>query len=250
VIRINKFVNGKTLKETIQDLKKEANEESISFPGRLYRGAYSGIFANAFSWYLFQSSKHLSQRLNSKDNSNTSRLVKRAMIQGMVISVTHPLWMIKLHLDLPQDCLQRGIYNQQGCRAWPWYRGYDIIKHEGVLNLYKGIGWSCLLSLNPILHGHIYDKIKEFVSSSNSNKGQKNKSSHLINISTAGVAQILCIGVHYPIISLRTRMKMKDPPPLKEIGQLYKGVGVHCARSATSRALIYGLFEGLSRYIA
>jgi len=242
VIRVNKFVKGETVTKTVRDLKKEADDESISLPARLYRGAFAGVLANAVSWYLFQSSKQFTQKATEGD-SKGFKLLKKVIAQGVIISITHPVWMTKLHLELPQECLPVGLYNQRD-RPWIWTRGYDIVKNEGAKSLYSGIGWSSILSLNPLLHGHIYQTLKKYASPNE--EGQK--PSHIVTMTFAGIAQIMAIGMYYPIVSLRTRAKMIDPPPLMNIRQLYRGIGIQCVRSGTSRALMYGIFEGLIKY--
>lgn len=161
------------------------------------------------------------KRALSQDGELTvaMRLTAGALAGMTATALTHPLDTIRLRLALPQH-----PYNGM------LHCGTQIVRHEGVLALYKGLA-PTLLGIAPYaaLNFALYDIAKKACYS-----GEKPQHP-VANLALGGVTGTVAATVCYPLDTVRRRMQMK--------GKTYNGQ-LDAMRSILQKEGMRGFYKG------
>lgn len=132
----------------------------------LYRGLSANLIGSGVSWgcyfFAYNHFKEMYRRqfhYASKDKLPPyAHLACAAATGGVTSFVTNPIWLIKVRLQL------QGKEVTDSTRV---YRGVTdalvrIVRDEGVLALWRGLGPALVLTINPALQFTFYEQLKRF----------------------------------------------------------------------------------------
>ncbi|KAF6761238.1 mitochondrial carrier protein RIM2 [Ephemerocybe angulata] len=192
-----------------------------------------------------------------------------AMTAGVATATaTNPIWVVKTRLQLESGADGKRRYkSSMDCTR-------QILKHEGVRGLYKGLSASYLGTVETVFHLGLYEQLKPVLSrlmgDSSKTGGTSNWDGLKIWISTtgaAGSAKLAATVFTYPHEVIRTRLR--QAPTVNGVVQytglvqcfvsiwkqegmagLYGGIMPHLTRSIPSAMITLGVYEFVLRVIS
>eukprot|EP00743_Colponemidia_sp_Colp-15_P001914 GILK01002084.1.p1 GENE.GILK01002084.1~~GILK01002084.1.p1 ORF type:complete len:319 (-),score=45.80 GILK01002084.1:325-1281(-) len=198
----------------------------------LYSGLRSGLFGVGVSWavyYYFYA--YLKKVFRARGNNSMINLLI-AMEAGAISAIlTNPIWVVNTRLKLGQEKRDVSFLTA----VWHLY------KQEGLPGLFRGVGPSLILVMNPAVQFMVYERLKVILQ----------QASRLQNLSSAeyfvlgAISKAVATVVTYPYQVVKSRMQARPEP-----GVSYAGL-MDCTRKIYEHEGIPGFFSGLeSKMIA
>lgn len=117
--------------------------------------------ATAVKFYVYGNSKTLWSSLISYPKDSTTVTALAATSAGIITStVVNPIWVVKTRLQLDHantELGKRRYNNSFDCTR-------QIIKHEGIKGLYRGMSASYLGTIETVAHLGLYERLKPVIS--------------------------------------------------------------------------------------
>ncbi|KAH8802795.1 mitochondrial carrier protein-like protein RIM2 [Xylogone sp. PMI_703] len=197
-----------------------------------------------------------------------------AALAGVVTStVTNPIWLIKTRLQLDKNIVEQGGQAKRRYKnSWDCIK--QVVRHEGIRGLYKGMSASYLGVTESTLQWVLYDQMKKrlkhreeiIILSGRAKTWWDNTVEWTGNLGAAGSAKFVAAMATYPHEVVRTRLRqapMEDGRPKytglvqcfkvvwKEEGMvaLYGGLTPHLLRTVPSAAIMFGIYEGILKLL-
>ncbi|KAG9391759.1 Mitochondrial carrier protein [Carpediemonas membranifera] len=259
IIQGRVHVGEETVRSPLDFLRKTAlivqNEGFI----KLYEGCGPQVVGSALAWGLFHPIKNYSRaavlRLErtayndpSRHLSGFGRFMATMLASGVTNTIMNPVFLIKTRLNIQRR-------EEEGAYAGPVDCFRRIVREEGPLALFNGLGMFQLGSVGPALRFTLYDGMIERMARE---QGGVSSSQRLaLNTGT----KLATMGAFYPALMLRTRMRHDKAgrsagqhvmQVWQEFGAagFYRGFGIHFSRAFPTGIVnlhLYGRLEAMLR---
>lgn len=243
-------------------------------------GLYFGIYENAKSRHLRnfeqQNGGGASSLASTQELSDSSRtdeeptpipklklptfyhLASGVEAGAICVLLTNPIWLIKTRLQLQgaNGAPYRGMIHAAAC----------IVREEGPLALYRGIGPALVLVSNGAIQFGVYEELKHFVISHQDTS--VHSESQLTSIQFLGmgaVSKVIASVITYPLQVVKTRIQQRQTEgqvKYSSMGQscqrifakegargFYKGLGPTLLRVAPQSAITFAAYENVKRLL-
>ncbi|KAH7317662.1 mitochondrial carrier domain-containing protein [Rhexocercosporidium sp. MPI-PUGE-AT-0058] len=198
-----------------------------------------------------------------------------AAAAGIVTStVTNPIWLIKTRLQLDKNVVERtgGAAQRRYKNSWDCIK--QVVRHEGVRGMYKGMSASYLGVTESTLQWVLYEQMKKSLAqreerinlSGRPKTWWDNTVEWTGNVGAAGGAKLVAALATYPHEVARTRLRQaptENGQPKytgliqcfklvwKEEGMvaMYGGLTPHLLRTVPSAAIMFGMYEGILKLL-
>ena len=190
----------------------------------LYRGMSANLIGAGMSWgsyfFFYTNLKDIYRRhlaASDKAITPTTKLSAPAHLGCAAASgvctvlITNPIVMIKTRLQL--QGLDR--HNAQAHYTNPFNALTTIVREEGVLSLYRGIGPSLLLVSNGALQFMAYEELKKFVGRHVVADESMLQPQHYLLM--GGTAKLFSATLTYPLALCRSRLYAKNSAPAAQL---------------------------------
>ncbi|KAJ5085726.1 Mitochondrial carrier protein RIM2 [Penicillium argentinense] len=225
--------------------------------------------ATAIKFYVYGNCKRLGAQMLGLGEDSTLIHAQAAISAGIATSTaTNPIWLIKTRLQL--DKAQTSTGNRRYKNSLDCLR--QVIRHEGLGGLYKGLSASYLGAAETALHLVLYERLKGILHKSlvspdgTDTPTQKEITSWISTTGAAGSAKFAAALIAYPHEVIRTRLRqapLENGRPkytglvqcfrliAKEEGMagLYGGLTPHMVRSIPSAIITLGVYEFVLRFV-
>lgn len=178
--------------------------------------------------------------------------------------MTNPIWLVKTRMQLQVEGV-RQYKNSLDCVV-------QILKHEGIRGMYRGLSASYLGVAEGTIQWVIYEKLKTSLKERRQLNGTSTSQGYMIGgkdieewvefLGAAGVAKFIASAITYPHEVLRTRLRQvpigNEAPKytglkqtfqlvLKEEGvaALYGGLTAHMMRVVPNAAIMFFCYEAI-----
>lgn len=205
----------------------------------LYAGFSSSMLSVATSYgtYFLAASYFKELLLKSKPVLSTSDTLAVTLASSIAVTIINtPIWVINTR-------------QMKGDRHGMLEIAYSIITTEGITGLMKGLSANILLSINPVIHFSLYERLKPLLP-------LKPRSLHffLLGAFTKFVATMLT----YPLLTVRTRLQLEKTEassPLKVARDIveqegysafYKGIQSKLLQTVLNSAFLMAFHERLT----
>ncbi|OMJ25096.1 Peroxisomal membrane protein PMP47B [Smittium culicis] len=228
----------------IDAFKKILKNEGIS---GLFSGLESALFGAALTngvyYYFFEATKkHLATFSKRKTMNTVESLISGAIAGAMTSITTNPIWVINTRLTVKDPNSKAHGSTLEEFK--------QIVKNDGFLSLWQGIGPALILVLNPIIQYSLFEQIKNHIAKSR-------KLNSLDFFLLGALSKLAATSITYPYIVVKSRMQMrqsKDNSDLRYdsitdgfkkilsnegIKGLYKGIESKLIQSVLTAALLF-----------
>ncbi|GJD12236.1 Folate transporter 1, chloroplastic [Galdieria sulphuraria] len=231
----------------------------------LYKGMGPALVGSMISWSLYFQSYHLfKSRLSSWGETVPTHLTA-STCAGIVTSlVTNPFWLVKtrLQLQIGQVKHRKSVSSNT---IPTHYRGmvhglFSIVREEGLVGLYRGIGPSLLLVSHGAIQLTIYEYCKTWFLYRNGDwKRQRDRTLHVTeSLIASTVSKVMASITTYPLQVIRTRMQetslklyflesFRCIVQMEGLKALYRGLFANLLRVTPSAALTFLTYEQVIR---
>ncbi|KAI7890240.1 mitochondrial carrier domain-containing protein [Mucor mucedo] len=200
------------------------------------------IPARAINFYTYGNGKKIFTELNHGKETAVVHLASAATAGIVTSTVTNPIWVIKTRLQLQGK--QRLYSSSFDC-------GIQILKHEGIKGLYKGMSASYLGVAEGTIQWVMYENLKKRWAQSSDqleNKrtiGGKSAQAWIGNLGAAAVAKLVAACIAYPHEVIRTRLR----EPVSKTGTVkYTGL-LQCLKLIVKEEGVVALYGGMSAHL-
>ncbi|KAF3322913.1 folate transporter 1 [Carex littledalei] len=236
----------------------------------LYAGFYPAVFGSTVSWglyfFFYNRAKQRYSRRRDDQLSPAYHLVSAAEAGALVSLCTNPIWLVKtrLQLQVPAN------------HSRPYSGFYDamrtILKEEGWLALYRGLGPSLFLVTHGAIQFTVYEELKKAVIyvkrreiKSNSLGGEELLSS--FDYATLGAAsKVAAMLFTYPYQVIRTRLQqrpstdgvpkylhswhvVKETTRFEGFRGFYKGMTSNLLKNIPAASITFVVYENVLKLI-
>jgi solute carrier family 25 protein 33/36 len=200
------------------------------------------IPARLINFFTYSATKEALSRHFNRGNEATWIHWAAGINAGFVTSTaTNPIWLIKTRLQLDKT---KGKHYKN---SWDCFR--YIVKHEGVLSLYKGLSASYLGGIESTLQWVLYEQMKAFISRQSRRAdalATQQVWEWLARLGAAGAAKFIASLITYPHEVVRTRLRQA---PLESTGRpKYTGL-VQCFRLVIREEGLASMYGGLTPHL-
>jgi len=267
----------------------------------LYPGVGPALFGSGVSWglyfFLYERAKARNKRFlfssgdGDNDSSNNDNASKQRILVHLVSGVeagvvcvlcTNPIWLVKTRLALQQTTApgKNGVLHSKFAGVAPPieknvarsasfakpYRGaFDafssIVRHEGVLALYKGVGPALALVSHGVIQFCVYEELKRWV------LGRKTGAANLDPHQSAAMgaaAKLVATTTTYPfqVVKARVQQRQQDPQNTLRASRVvrdivakegfssfYKGLGANLLRVAPAAGITFASYEEIMKLL-
>jgi len=249
------------------------------------RGLYRGVFPTLLSVVpsisiYFTMYNEFKQLFGCPTGSPTRDVVRQSIAAGLAScctsAITNPLWLVKTRLQVQHiDYFARNYTpgkDQPHSKAK--YRGTvhtfkSVVREEGFLGLYRGLGASLLASSQAMIQFPLYEMLKKVMIGDNKDNIRYATMSYLA--SSAIAASLSCM-VTYPAEVIRARLQTEGmlPPSQRQpnsanssimssfrtlwaqegIRGFYRGLGTNLLRLTPSHAISFTAYEFILRFLS
>ncbi|EYE93962.1 mitochondrial carrier [Aspergillus ruber CBS 135680] len=227
--------------------------------------------ATAIKFYVYGNCKQIGANLLNHGQDSPFVHAQAAICAGIATATaTNPIWLVKTRLQLDRaqthagEAPARRYRNSVDCVR-------QVIRHEGIRGLYRGMSASYLGTVETALHLVLYEKLKTvFNQSLKTTEGASPTWTELAHWAStsgaAGSAKLAANLLTYPHEVVRTRLRQAPKENgipkytglvqcfrtvLKEEGMagMYGGLVPHTARSVPSAVITLGVYEFVLRLV-
>ncbi|KAK3149436.1 hypothetical protein QOZ80_3AG0217350 [Eleusine coracana subsp. coracana] len=211
----------------------------------LYAGFYPAVFGSTVSWglYFFFYNRAKQRYLQGKDDQlrPVHHLVSAAEAGALVSLFTNPIWLVKTRLQLQTPELHTLRYSgfSDALRR--------IVKEEGFLALYRGIGPALLLVTHGAVQFTAYEELRKamiFVKNSQTktdNRGEESLNS--IDFAAIGAgSKVAAILLTYPYQVIRARLQQR---PCSDGTPKYTN-SLHVVKETAMYEGVRGFYRGIT----
>ena len=232
----------------LQTITNIFRQEGIS---ALYRGLSANLLGSGVNWGIyFFTYESIKSFLNDHTGSNTKLSSSHHFVAGALsgisaITVTNPIWCVKTRLQIQDKSSTTAYKGLLDCFT-------RIIKEEGILNLYRGLGPAYILVANPALQFTFYEKLKSLFMElhlyyDKDGKSDLGSTDFLI---MGAMAKMMSSSTVYPLQLVRARLFQTEKSVVANNGNVliqnkYCGVG-DCIQRIFFREGLRGFYKGLS----
>ncbi|KAK3943926.1 mitochondrial carrier protein RIM2 [Diplogelasinospora grovesii] len=268
---------GYHLNETVQILAAVYRQEG---PRALFKGLGPNLIgvvpARSINFFTYGNGKRLiADYLNGGEDSAWVHLSAGVLAGVTTSTATNPIWLVKTRLQLDKNVAAQsggGVAQRQYKNSWDCIR--QVVRHEGIRGLYKGMSASYLGVTESTLQWMLYERMKRSLAQREERIVQSGRDKtwwdHTVDwtgkVGAAGGAKLVAAILTYPHEVARTRLRqapMADGRPkytglvqslklvFKEEGMagLYGGMTPHLLRTVPSAAIMFGMYEGILRLL-
>uniref|UniRef100_A0A060T9P3 ARAD1C39270p n=1 Tax=Blastobotrys adeninivorans TaxID=409370 RepID=A0A060T9P3_BLAAD len=243
-------------KEAPADKKKqvsaiEAAKHIIQREGvsGLYAGLDSALFGIAVTnfvyYYFYEGTRGLFKKAQTKAGPLTTSqtMMAGALAGSATVVATNPIWVVNTRMTVRDT---DGKSSTLGTVR-------DIIKKDGLLAFFSGIGPALVLVVNPIIQYTVFERLKGIVQ-------KKRKITPLDAFFLGALGKIVATSVTYPYITLKSRLQIRNKDSKttsnlidgirqiianEGVGGLYKGLNTKVLQSALTAAFLFFFKEQL-----
>ncbi|KAJ5156578.1 Mitochondrial carrier protein RIM2 [Penicillium capsulatum] len=263
-------------------IPQKTNHKTLRIIGNIYKAegwkaffrglgpSLAGVVpATAIKFYVYGNCKRIGSQMLGYGEDSTLIHAQAAISAGIATATaTNPIWLVKTRLQLDRAQTTTGTRryrNSLDCVQ-------QVLRHEGLRGLYKGLSASYLGSVETALHLVLYERLKVILQKSlgpsdqKQTPTQKEITSWISTTGAAGSAKFAAALLAYPHEVIRTRLRqapLENGVPkytglaqcfrliAKEEGMagLYGGLMPHMARSIPSAIITLGVYEFVLRFI-
>lgn len=244
--------DGEHYKSALDAIQQILKKEGIT---GLYSGLAGGLVGTAsqnfayFYWYSFVRAAWLKRNPRI---SNLMELVLGAVAGALATIFTIPMSVITTRQQTASKARRKGLFGTVG----------DVIEEDGITGLWRGLGPSLILCVNPSLTYATHEILrKRFL-------GEVGKPSPGQSFLFGFISKTLATVVTYPYIMAKVRMQHKHEDPslaasqrelsaigilatiFKEDGfkGLYKGMSTQISKAVLTQAILFYFREIFTRY--
>jgi len=229
----------------------------------LYKGLSATVLASGVSWglfrFLFDHVRYAVDEFGRTGGkaegahiSFNANLVAGLIAGGLCTCVVHPLWLLKSRMEMQSF--------ESKAAGWIQYRGpidclSKIVRTEGPLALYKGIGPALCLVPHAAIQMIVYEEMKK---AALPHPGERVHP--VLPFVWGASSKLIAASVTYPFIVLRSQQQMQHSPfsgvrmsgiVRALVGRdgalaLYRGFVVHVQRACINSGVLFLFFEGFS----
>ncbi|KJZ71306.1 hypothetical protein HIM_09316 [Hirsutella minnesotensis 3608] len=246
-------------------------------PRALFKGLGPNLIgvvpARSINFFVYGNGKRaISQYWNGGQEAPWVHLLAGVAAGVATSTATNPIWMVKTRLQLDKNVAERsgGAMRRQYRNSYDCVR--QIVRHEGLAGLYKGMSASYLGVVESTMQWMLYEQMKAALArrearvlASGRDKTWWDKSVDWTGkVGAAGTAKLVAAILAYPHEVARTRLRQapadgRQPKYTgliqcfklvwKEEGMmgLYGGLTPHLMRTVPSAAIMFGMYEGILR---
>ncbi|KAJ5899873.1 Mitochondrial carrier protein RIM2 [Penicillium taxi] len=201
--------------------------------------------ATAIKFYVYGNAKRIGAHVLGYGDDSVLIHAQAAITAGIATATaTNPIWLVKtrLQLDRAQSATGARRYrNSLDCVR-------QVVRHEGIKGLYKGLSASYLGSVETALHLVMYERLKKTFSEQlgspdgKETSTQKEIASWISTTGAAGIAKFAAALIAYPHECFKLIAKEEG------IAGLYGGLTPHMVRSIPSAIITLGVYEFVLRF--
>ncbi|GJQ15315.1 hypothetical protein GpartN1_g7106.t1 [Galdieria partita] len=231
----------------------------------LYKGMGPALVGSMISWSLYFQSYHLfKSRLSSWGETSLTHFTSSTCAGIVTCLVTNPFWLVKTRLQLQvkhKKSISSDIIPSSS------YRGMihgllSIVRQEGWIGLYRGIGPSLLLVSHGVIQLTSYEYCKTWFLYRNGDwRRQRDRTLDVTESLIASTfSKVLASTTTYPLQVIRTRMQETSPNlynhflqsfrciiQMEGLKALYRGWLANLLRVTPSAALTFLTYEQVIR---
>eukprot|EP01135_Chromosphaera_perkinsii_P000155 Nk52_evm51s32 gene=Nk52_evmTU51s32 len=224
----------------------------------LYRGlgpSVAGLLPNwAIYFTTYETLKPKVQHTLGLERTSSLVHLTSAISAGLVSATgTNPVWVVKVRMMTQKRGKDLAYKNSFDCVA-------KIIRHEGILGLYKGLGTSMLGVIHVGIQFPLYEALKIYIAKRNNHNPHNLPPTELI--AAASGSKVVASVAWYPHEVIRTRLQNQTAVPPKYVGifstlrlivreegilAMYAGMGANLVRVVPAGAITFTIYEVLSR---
>ncbi|KAI1172939.1 mitochondrial carrier domain-containing protein [Nemania sp. FL0916] len=252
-------VFSRLLQSSLYHVRDTASTMYSIYRTEHWRGFFRGIGpslagvvpATAVKFYVYGSCKQAGAAILGLEEDAALVHAQAAIAAGIATATaTNPIWLVKTRMQLQTSRIgshsptTRQYKNSLDCAR-------QILQHEGIRGLYKGLSASYLGTVETMLHLVLYEQLKGIYSrelgrSNNSSSPRWKELQHWISTSgAAGSAKLAAVLVTYPHEVIRTRLRQA---PMENGQAKYTGL-IHCFRSIAHHEGWVGLYGGFIPHV-
>ena len=195
-----------------------SNSNGIGRLRGLYNGLAPSLMGNGVSWggyfYVYENVKARmrSRQNNGADLSSLDYMGAAAVSGATMVMLTNPIWLIKtrIQLQLPAagEANYKGVFDA----------ATRIVKDEGVLALYKGVGPALMLVSHGMVQFVVYENLKKAFPSYAALKKSSDKTVSVPErfvdssgyLAFGAVSKMVASTVTYPVQVVKSRLQQRQ----------------------------------------
>ncbi|KAL8477835.1 hypothetical protein ACS0TY_029941 [Phlomoides rotata] len=227
----------------------------------LYAGFYPAVLGSTVSWglYFYFYSKAKQRYLRSREELSPGlHLAAAAEAGGLVTVCTNPIWLVKTRLQL-----------QTPQQAHPYSGFHDalrtILKEEGWMTLYKGLGPGLVLVTHAAVQFTAYEELKKMIHDFRTEGSSKTAADPLDTLDYAilgASSKLAAIISTYPFQVIRARLQqrpslegiprymdswhaIKETARFEGLRGFYKGISANVLKNAPAASVTFIVYENV-----
>ncbi|KAJ9102221.1 hypothetical protein QFC20_005050 [Naganishia adeliensis] len=254
VISQRAAVQGKQEKKTslLQAAMKILQKEGA---GGLYSGLNSSLFVEESKRMLLKA-KSAKAAADAKLTISTLEMMLSSTIAGAATTIaTNPIWLIQTHQatrGVVETDVEAGKAQKRPLGMVE--SAQEIIREKGVRALWKGIGPSLILVINPVLQYTAFEQLAKMLSKWKSGRATGSGSRVLSDFDMfylGAIAKLIATGTTYPYLVVKSRLHasthnyksswegIKSILAEEGIAGLYKGIQAKLMQSVLTAAFLF-----------
>ncbi|OLY82868.1 Peroxisomal membrane protein PMP47A [Smittium mucronatum] len=219
----------------------------------LFSGIESALFGAALTngvyYYFFEATRKVLIKFSRHGSINTfESLISGSIAGAMTAIITNPIWVINTRLTVkdPNSKLSGSTLHEL----------MQVIKTDGILSLWQGIGPALILVLNPVIQYSLFEQLKNYIS-------KTRKLGNLDFFLLGALSKLIATSVTYPYIVVKSRMQMRQSKTdsslrydsisdgfskilsTEGVKGLYKGIESKLTQSVLTAAILFMSKEAL-----
>ncbi|XP_043712828.1 folate transporter 1, chloroplastic [Telopea speciosissima] len=262
-----RFSNLPSFKNTGHAIFSIARTEGLK---GLYAGFYPAVLGSTVSWglyfFFYSRAKHRYSKGSEEKLSPGLHLVSAAEAGAMVCLLTNPIWLVKTRLQL-QNLLHK---------TRPYSGFYDafrtILKEEGWLALYRGIGPGLLLVSHGAIQFTVYEEFRKVIVGLRCEEGKRslhNGDKILNNVDYAVLgasSKLAAILLTYPYQVIRARLQqrpnidgipryvdswhvVKETARFEGLNGFYRGITSNLLKNLPAASITFVVYENVLKLL-
>ena len=208
--------------------------------------------ARAINFYTYGNGKRLiANRFNGGQESAWVHCAAAATAGIVTGTATNPIWMVKTRLQLDKSHAEKAHAGRQYRNSWDCTK--QIVRHEGVRGLYRGLSASYLGVSESTLHWVLFEQGKAYLARREERLQASGRQAGWWDkvvrwggtLGAAGGAKLFAAAITYPHEVVRTRLRQA---PMENGRVKYTGL-LQCFRLIWREEGLVSMYGGLTPHL-
>ncbi|MBW0552986.1 hypothetical protein O181_092701 [Austropuccinia psidii MF-1] len=220
-------------------------------------GIYYLFFEESRAILLLRSSQHLKRSLSTLES-----MLAGAVAGTMTAILTNPIWVVNTRQTVRVVRTNAGLPSTIRSKRMGFLKTVvHILKTDGAMALFRGLGPALILVINPILQYTLFEQMKNILIArrkSNSKESTNTNPAHLLRDADyfilGAISKLFATGSTYPYLTVKSRMQsgqaegreyrdtldgLKKIVKKEGVGGLYRGIAPKLTQSVLTAAFLF-----------